>query len=512
MSGIKKLAGQTLRYGVPTIASRFLGYLMNLSLPFLFKQPATTADLTQVYAIIPFLNVLFTYGMETAYFRFSQQEDRQRLYSTLSLSLLFTTVLFTFLLWNFRLPLANAAGLDRHPQYVAWMCWIIFFDTLATLPFAKLRQENRPRKYAFVRVAGILVNIIVVILFLGVIPSYVEKNPYSFLGVVYDSQDPISYYLLGNLCGSVFTFLLLTKEFSGLRFRFDTALWKRIMQYSYPLIIVGLGGMVNDMLSRLVYRHVVDLPPAQADKELGVFGNLYRLAGLVTVMIQAFRMAAEPFFFNQSKDEAAPRTYARVMKFFVIACCFMFLFIGLYRDVLEWVITLKSEAWGEGIYIVPILAMGNIFLGIYYNLSIWYKLTNKNLYGAGITIAGALLTVVLNFLLIPKLHYLGAALATFGCYLFMMVVSYILGQKYYRIPYARKKLIAYLVIATVLYLIHRGLLLLWGNIWFSIAMATLLLWVFTWFIGTVEKKELQRMPFIGRLFKATPVPGGGAQV
>jgi O-antigen/teichoic acid export membrane protein len=500
LSGIKKLAGQTLWYGVPTIASRFLGYLMNLSLPFIFQQPATTADLTQVYAIIPFLNVLFTYGMETAYFRFSQEEDRTRLYNTLSISLFISTILFTACLWMFKAPIAEAAGLQKHPQYVAWMCWIILFDTLATLPFARLRQEGRPRKYAFVRVAGIVVNILVVILFLGILPAYAKKNSNSFLHFIYNAEDPISYYLLGNLCGSIFTFLLLWKEIKNIRFEFTSALWKKVMHYSYPLIIVGLGGMINDMLSRLVYRHVVDVSPAQADRELGVFGNLYRLAVLVTVMIQAFRMAAEPFFFNRSKDEAAPRTYARVMKFFVITCCFMFLFIGLYRDVLEWVITLKSEAWGEGIYIVPILAMGNIFLGIYYNLSIWYKLTNKNMYGAIITFTGALITVVLNVILIPQLHYLGAALATFSCYLFMMVISYSMGQKYYPIPYAKKKLIAYLVIVTLIYLVHRGLLLLYPQFWFSVTTATLLLFVFGWFITTVEGKEFQKMPFVGKFF------------
>ncbi len=501
MSGIKKLAGQTIWYGVPTIASRFLGYLMNLSLPFIFKQPATTADLTQVYAIIPFLNVLFTYGMETAYFRFSNEEDRQRLYNTLSVSLFFSTFLFTAALWFFRGDIADAAGLEKHPQYVAWMCWIIFFDTLATLPFARLRQEGRPRKYAFVRVSGILMNIFVVILFLGILPSYAEKNPNSFVRIIYNPKDPISYYLLGNLCGSIFTFLLLWKELKDIRFSFNSALWKKVMHYSYPLIIVGLGGMINDMLSRLVYRHVVDVSPAEADKELGVFGNLYRLAVLVTVMIQAFRMAAEPFFFNRSKEESAPKTYARVMKFFVIACCFMFLFIGLYRDVLEWVITLKSKAWGEGIYIVPILAMGNIFLGIYYNLSIWYKLTNKNMFGAIITISGAVITVLLNIVLIPQLHYLGAALATFFCYLFMMVISYVFGQKYYPVPYPVKKLIAYLLIVTMLYLLHRGLLMLYHEIWFSIATATILLGIFTWFIGLVEKKELQKLPVIGKFVK-----------
>ena len=498
MSGIKKLAGQTLWYGVPTIASRFLGYLMNLSLPFIFSKAAVTADLTQVYAIIPFLNVLFTYGMETAYFRFSQSEDKKKLYNTLSISLFITTILFTIILFLFRSQIAVAAGLEKHPQYVTWMCWIIFFDTLATLPFAKLRQEDRPRKYAFVRVAGIVVNILVVVLALGLLPGYLESNPNSFLGFLFDKTDPISFYLLGNVCGSIFTFLLLFKEFRGLEFNFNTTLWKKVMDYSYPLIIVGLGGMINDMLSRLVYRHVVDGSAAQADKELGIFGNLYRLAVLVTVMIQAFRMAAEPFFFNRSTDENAQRTYARVMKFFVIACCFMFLFIGLYRDVLEWVITLKSEEWGEGIYIVPLLALGNIFLGIYYNLSIWYKLTNKNMTGAMITLGGAAITVALNIILIPVLHYLGAAIATFCCYLFMMIISYMLGQKHYPVPYAKKKLISYLVLVVLIYLVHRGLLMLWDNIWFSIGLATLFLLLFTLFIMKIEKKELQKLPFIGR--------------
>jgi len=495
---VKKLAGQTLWYGIPTIANRFLGYLMNLSLPFIFKQPGTTADLTQVYAIIPFLNVLFTYGMETAYFRFSQEEDRNRLYSTLSLSIFFTTILFSIFLYSFRSNISDWAGLDQHPQYVMWMCWILFFDTLATLPFARLRQEGRPRKYAFVRVAGIVMTILVVVLFLGIFPRYLQSHPNSIVRLVYIDTDPISFYLLGNVCGSIFTFLLLWKEFRDLRFDFDSALWKRVIKYSYPLIVVGLGGMVNDMLSRLVYRHVVDLPRAAADKELGIFGNLYRIAVMVTVMIQAFRMAAEPFFFNRSKEENAQKIYARVMKFFVIACCFMFLFIALYRDVLQWIITRKSRDWGDGMYIVPILAMGNIFLGIYYNLSIWYKLTNKNMYGAVITFSGAVITILLNILLIPKLHYLGAAIATFCCYLLMMISSYVLGQKFYPVPYAKKKLIAYLVMVTLIYLVHRGLLLISHNWIFNIGTATILMASFGLFISKIERKEFQRLPVIGK--------------
>jgi O-antigen/teichoic acid export membrane protein len=265
---------------------------------------------------------------------------------------------------------------------------------------------------------------------------------------------------------------------------------------------VGLGGMVNDVLSRLIYRHVVDLPKAAADHELGIFANIFRIALLVTIMIQAFRMAAEPFFFNQSKNENAQRTYARVMKFFVIACCFMFLFVGLFLDVFKWIFTnLTDPKWAEGLEVVPLLALGNIFLGIYYNLSVWYKLTNKNKYGAMITIAGALITIVLNIILIPILHYTGAALATFTCYLFMMVTSYLLGQKHYPVPYAVKKLVSYVVLVVLIYLVHLALVS-WvsGIFWFSIGTALLLFAFFTWFVTKIEAKELAGFPVIGKYF------------
>ncbi len=503
MSGIKKLAGQTLWYGVPTIASRFLGYLMNLTLPLIFAQPSKTADLTQVYAIIPFLNVLFTYGLETAYFRFSQEQDQKKLYNTLSVSLIGSTIFFTALLFIFKDNIASWANLEKHPEYINWMAGIIFFDTISTLAFARLRQENRPKRYAFARLSSVLVNIIVVALFLGFIPNYLQSNPDSFLKNIYNSKDSgIIYYLIGNFCGSVLTFIILRKEFSQIKFSFDTALWKKIMQYSYPLVIVGMGGIVNDMLSRLLYQHVVDLPEQQAKHELGVFANIIRLSILITIAIQAFRMAAEPFFFNRSKEENAPRTYARVMKFFVLVCCFLFLGISLYIDVVKWFFeAIERKEWTEGLYVVPLFAMANIFLGIYYNLSIWYKLTNKNMTGAVITLAGAAITIALNVILIPKLHYLGAAIATFACYLFMMITSYALGQKHYPVPYAKKKLIAYLVLVSLLYGVHRGAVYLWNNHWFNLGIATLLLGFFAWFVVQIERKELVKLPVVGRFLK-----------
>jgi O-antigen/teichoic acid export membrane protein len=296
---------------------------------------------------------------------------------------------------------------------------------------------------------------------------------------------------------------VLSKEIRQIKIRFDFKLWKEVMRYSAPLIIVGLGGMVNDVLSRLIYRHVVHLPQQQADHELGIFANIFRIALLITIMIQAFRMAAEPFFFNKSKDENAQRTYARVMKFFVIACCFMFLFIGLFLDAFKWIfITFANKRWAEGLEVVPLLALGNIFLGIYYNLSVWYKLTNKNLYGAYITICGAAITIVLNIVLIPIWHYTGAAVATFCCYLFMMVSSYLLGQKYYPIPYAIKKLISYITLVVLIYFAHFGLVrLLPGNYLFSLGTGFVLFAFFSWFVSRVEAKELAKMPVIGKYFR-----------
>jgi O-antigen/teichoic acid export membrane protein len=503
LSGIKKLAGQTLWYGVPTIASRFLGYLMNMALPFFIAMPEKTADLVQVYTIIPFLNVLYAYGMETAYFRFSQTHDKQKLYSTLSISLFFSSILFTVLLLLFRGTITGAADLTSHPDYVLWMIAIIAVDNLNTLPFAKLRQEDRPKRYAFARIAGIVINLSVVIFFLGIVPKILSSSPNSFLKNIYSKDIDLGYYLLGNLCGSLFTLILLTKEIQQIKFSFDKVLWKEVMRYSTPLIIVGLGGMVNDVLSRLIYRHVVDLPKQQADYELGIFANIFRTALLITILIQAFRMAAEPFFFNKSKDDNAQRTYARVMKFFVIACCFMFLLIGLYLDVFKWIFTtFANPSWAEGLQIVPLLALGNIFLGIYYNLSVWYKLTNKNNYGAIITIIGAVITIVLNVLLIPKLHYTGAAIATFSCYLFMMVSSYWLGQKYYPVPYPVKKLIAYIALVVLIYMVHLGINKMYANhLWFSLLTATLLFAGFAWFVTKVEAKELAKIPVLAKYFK-----------
>ncbi|MEP7259498.1 MAG: polysaccharide biosynthesis C-terminal domain-containing protein [Flavitalea sp.] len=504
MSGIKKLAGQTLWYGVPKIFSRFLNYGLTL-LGFRLFDAATTSDLTQVYAIIPFLNVLFTYGLETSYFRFAQLKDPKTLYNTLTISVIATTILFTFLLFIFKAPITGFLELKNHPQYVTWMIWIIFFDTLMVIPLSKLRLEERPGKYAMINVASILINIAIVFFFLFIAKNAYEADPKSFLGSLYDPGIGVGYFILANLAASMISLLFLYKELLALRLIFDAAMWKEVMYYSYPLIIVGFGGMINEMLSRVIYKKVLHDNPLQEDRQLGIFGANYKLAVLITIFIQIFRLAAEPFFFNQSGREDARKIYARVMKFFVIACCFMFLLISLFLDFWKLLIASKFKEYGEGIHIVPVLAMASVFLGIYYNLAIWYKLTNKNMFGAYITLAGAAITIILNIWWIPIFGYTGSAWATFFCYAFMMTVSYRQGQRHYSIPYARKKLITYLCISALLYIIHEVIarqLNPFGGYYKAVYYGSsfLFMGLFAALIIKVEARELQRLPVVGKYF------------
>jgi O-antigen/teichoic acid export membrane protein len=507
LSGIKKLAGHTLWYGVPKIFSRFLNYGLTL-LGFRLFDAATTSDLTQVYAVIPFLNILFTYGLETSFFRFAQISDPKKLYNTLGVSVIVSTIVFTAILFVFKQPVTDFLELKNHPQYVTWMFCIIFFDTLGVIPLSKIRFEERPRKYALINMASVVINILIVMFFLFYAKTAYERDPHSFPGIFYDPNIGVGYFIIANLAASAISLVFLYKELSVMRFVFDSKLWKDVMYYSYPLIIVGFGGMINEMMSRVIYKKVLHGDPHEVDRQLGIFGANYKLAVLITIFIQIFRLAAEPFFFNQSTKDDARKIYARVMKFFVIACCFMFLIISLFLDFWKLLIASKFKEYAEGIHIVPVLAMASIFLGIYYNLAIWYKLTNKNMFGAYITLIGAAITIILNIWWIPLLGYSGSAWATFICYAFMMVISYTQGQKFYMIPYAKKKLLAYLSIVTLCYIFHEVIARNINPEWHGyklIYYGTSLLFIalFGALILRVESSELRKIPYVGRFIYRT---------
>jgi len=497
LSTLKKLSGQTLWYGVSSIAARFLNYLL---FPYLTKILLTDSygEMSLVYALIPFLNILFTYGLETAYFRFVQQKGREQgVYDTITVSLIISTIGLTSIMLLFRDQLAELISIRNHPEYITYSAFIIGLDALTTISFAKLRQEGRPVKYALIRVFGILINIGVTIFFLSACPAILKKNPDSFISMFYDPAKGVTYIILANLVQSAFTFLALSREFFSFRWRPDMQLWKQIMIYSLPLLIAGFGGMINETFDRIMLGWWSTSPTPKT--EVGIYSGCYKLAILIPLFVQAFRLGAEPFFFKQAHGEDAQRTYARVMKFFVITICFMFLVVALFLD--SWKFLLSKPIYWTGLGVVPILLFANMFLGIYYNLSIWYKITGKTRVGASITFIGAGITLAINAAFIPSFGFMACAWATFFCYGTMMVISFVRGQKAYYVPYAWKKLVAYMVIVGLLYLLHAGFELIGLNVWVNRGFGAAELLMFGFFILNVERKEFAQLPYVGRFIR-----------
>ena len=496
---IKKLASQTMWYGVSSIIARFINYLLTPYLTFKFSE-SQYGEMSMVYAFIPFMNVVFTYGMETAYFRFSTKENKDDVFNTTSISILISTLLLSFVLILFYKPLATLLQIENHAEYLLMSAAIIGLDTLTTIPYARLRQDGRPRKFAFTKLFGIIINIISLYFFLSICPKWLAVNPSHWCSTFFVKDWAVGYVLLANLIQSVITLLLLTKEFTGFKWQFNLTLWKSMMLYGIPLIVAGFAGMINETFDRIMLGWWAPVHTViEAKAEVGIYAACYKLSILISLSVQAFRMGAEPFFFKQSTEENAPRTYARVMKFFVITLCLMFLAVSMYLDI--WKYFIRNPRMYVGLRVVPILLLANMFLGIYYNLSVWYKLANKTMAGAWITLIGAGLTMIINYFFIPYYSYMACAWATFACYGSMMVVSYVWGQKHYRIPYAWKKLVSYIVISVILYFIHRGITALSDNHILNIGSATMLFLGFLWFVGKIEKKELLQIPVLNKLVR-----------
>ena len=484
-------------YGVSSIAARFINYLLT---PYLTLKltGAAYGDMTLVYSAIPFLNVIFTYGLETAYFRYVQKkEHEQDVYNTVTVSLIISTISLTTLLLLFKSTVAGVLRLEDHPEYITLSAYIIAFDALSVLAFAKLRHEGRPKKFAFIRIAGILINVGLTWFFLSVCPRIKESDPESLFLYFYNKNTPVGYVIIANLVQTVVTFLLLRKEFFSFQWKFNGRLWKEIMVYSLPLLIVGFGGVINETFDRIMLGWWSSAPTEAAAKlEVGTYGACYKLSILISLFVQAFRMGAEPFFFKQAHGENPQRVYARVMKFFVITICLMFLVVVLFLD--GWKHFIQNPKMWEGLKIVPILLFANMFLGIYYNLSIWYKVTNKTMAGAWITLIGASITLLINAIFIPGFGYMACAWATFFCYGTMMVISFTWGQKEYRVPYAWKKLLAYMVIVVLLYFVDSLFVSIGLNRWANYGFGVLLIVAFVLFILKIERKEFERLPYIGK--------------
>lgn len=451
MNPLKKLAGQTALYGLSSILGRSLNYLL-VPLYTLQFAPEAFGVYTELYAYVGFLVVLLTYGMETAFFRFANQEPNNRqVYSSALISFLVSSLLFAVVFTLAAGPIATAMQYPQHREYVIWFAWILAFDAISALPFARLRLENKPLRFALVRLASIGVNVALNVFIIYFALEAYKKGDTSWLASYYNPNIGIGYIFIINLISSIVTLLLLLPSFKGIGQGFDTHTWKRMVRYGAPLIVVGLAGIVNETLDRALMKYLLPYDNETNLHQLGVYGANYKLAMLMTIFIQAYRYAAEPFFFSQAQQQDSKPLFAKLLNYFAIAGGGIFLVVTLYLEVFKWFI--RNPEFHEGLNVVPVLLMANLFFGLYVSLSIWYKLSDKTGLGGWVALSAAALTIALNVWWIPIWGYTGSAWATLVVYVYLATVSLVLGNKYYPIPYQVGRIAVYIVVAALIYLL-----------------------------------------------------------
>ena len=438
MSLLKRLVGETGIYGLSSIVGRALNYLLVPLYTQVFAE-GSYGIVSELYAYAGFLMVILLYRIETAFFRFgSQAEHRKNAFSTGLISILLTTIVFSAVLLLFIPQIAEMLKFrEEHRLFLIFFVFIIGFDVLNEIPFAKLRLEGRAVRFASIKLSNIFINIGLNLFFLLLCPYLLEQSNneayLSFIEKIYHPEFGIGYVFVSNLVASAVTTLLLIPEMIKSSWIFDKALYRRMLNYALPLVIVGLAGIVNEMLDRVLLKQLLPYSLAENEAQLGIYSACYKLAMLLALFTQAFRYAAEPFFFNHAKNKQAPILYAKIAKYFFIAGLLGFLAVTLYIDYFQ--LLLRRPGYREGLHVVPILLIANLFLGLYYNLSVWYKLTDKTIMATYIAIGGAAITILLNIWWIPRIGYVGSAWATLICYASMCTVSYFLGKKYYSLPY-----------------------------------------------------------------------------
>jgi O-antigen/teichoic acid export membrane protein len=473
LSSLRQLVSQTAIYGLSSIVGRFLNYLLVPLYTYTFSA-GEYGVVSEFYAYAGFFAVLLVLGLETGYFRFRQRPEfsGDEIYRTALSFLLIANLGFIAAIYYWQQPLADWLQYPRHPEYLLWFGWLLALDALSALPFARLRAENRAWRFAGIKMTEIFIAIVLNLLFLLVWPKLQSIWPDSELAAYYDPALGVGYIFLANLAASVCKLLLLLPQFRAVRFQLDPRVLGPMLRYSLPMVIIGFAGMINEMLDRAILKVLLpyDLPTNL--KMLGIYGACYKLSILMSLFVQAFRYAGEPFFFSYAGRADAKRAYALVMQYFVIAGVFIFLVVMLFIDLFKYFI---GEEYRVGLEVVPILLMANLLLGIYVNLSVWYKLSDRTGLGAWVSLAGAGLTIVLNILWIPVCGYVGSAWATLACYLFMVVLSWALGRRYYPVSYPVGKIAGYFALGLALYFANRYLLESYQiNVWLAGAVGLLL--------------------------------------
>lgn len=484
MSLYKNLFKQTFIYGIATVLPRMLSFLL-VRLYTDLMPTSQYGEVTIVLSWMVFFNVILSYGMETAFFRFySKEENKKSVIETTTISIFWTSISFLTIALLFRNTLAGWANVEI--QYVTYAIWILVFDALAIIPFSKLRALQKPMKYAVIKIGNVVLNLGLNVFFLLVLPTLAQSAPESFWNTIYIQDFQVGYIFIANLIASLATLLVFLPDYIFLKWQFNIPLWKNMMQYGWPILFAGLAFGINEHFDKILLEKL--LPQNIALSEVGAYSACYKLGLFMVLFRTAYTLGIEPFFFSHAGNENAPQTYATVTKYFVIFGSLILLCVVVFADVLKVILIGNPEYW-EAMKVVPLIILANFFLGIYTNLSVWYKLIDKTKIGAYISILGAVVTLALNFLLIPIFSYMGSAIATLAAYGSMMAISYYLGNKHYPIPYDKKRIFGYLGVSTLLAGLSFYVPMFRESYIFGIAAILL----FTYFIYHNEKETLLRI-------------------
>ena len=480
-ANLKSLAKDTAIYGLSSIAARFINYLL---VPIeTFSWTASGGQygiITNVYSYIGLLIIALTFGMETTFFRFANKEgeNARLVYSTVLRMVGTVVVAFAALVILFLKPVTAAMGYTEHPWYIGTMAICVAIDSWSCILFDYLRYQHRPMKFALLKIANIMINVISVCLFLIVFPK-LKINAFGIYDQHYVPDVGIVFYV--NLFVSAFTLLLLYREMTGIRYGFDRALCRRMLSYTWPMLILGLAGQLNQSASTLIFPYFYNGSIAEAHAQLGIYGATIKIAMIMVIITQAFRFAYEPFVFG-NKDADKKDTYAKVMKYYIIFTLLAYLAVIGYMDILRHIV---ARSYWEGLKVVPIVMAAEIMFGVYFNLSFWYKLTDRTIWGAYFSGLGCVVLIAIDVIFIPRFSYMACAWAGFAAYGICMVASYFFGQKYYPINYPLKEIGLYVLLAAVIFVI-----MTWGNshlgTWLSLGLNTLLLLAF---LGVVVKRD-----------------------
>lgn len=496
MSLIKKLAGDTVLYGMSSIVGRLLNWLLVIVHTRVFEQPELLTENAQLYTYVIPLNILFTFGMETAFFRYGSKKENQSEYFNLILSfiIVLSSVLSLVLIFG-ATPLVNAMRFPGKERLVILLTIIIAIDAVCAIAFVKLRAQNKAKRFVGIKIINISINIFLNAFYLifcnNILQDKFLPSLKPFAAFFYDTNIGPDYIIWANYVASMITLGLLWKEFVGFKFIIIWEKLKPVLVYAYPLMIMGLAGAINLTADRLMFRELLpegfypDFP--DPDQAFSIYSQVYKLSIFMTLVVQAYRYAADPLFFSKMGDKNSPNLIALSTKWFTIACIILWVGVSLNLD---WIGLLIGENYRSALFIVPILLLANLFIGVYGNISIWFKLSDKTQFGTYLTIVAMLLTILLNYVLIPKIGYLGCAITFTISSFFMVLACYLLGQKYYPVAYQIKEIGIYLIGASILILVNTHIQI--SNLWISapyhILLCLLFIAMIYWYEFKVKRK------------------------